>query len=342
MEVFYISLKSFNKFIESLSKEFVCLVPMKFSAHDAPEKESLHYEKFNTELSEKIVVGEIRPSEPIKAVLNYSREKVDSVFKKKQVVIGVKACDINSLSLQDFVFKKVDPPDPFYVRKREDTYIISSDCDLLYENCFCTQAGNNPYSESGFDLNLSSSRNGYLVEVGSDKGKELIKNNDILFTDRVEKRQIEERNSRRKDFTAKLAKQVNDQGVPKFDFLKNKVKDKYTSKIWEEVSKTCIECGACNLGCPTCHCFLISDQKKDALTARFRSWDACLYKRFAVVAGGANPRKYIAERLRNRFEKKFDFFPRVLNKYACTGCGRCFEACPGKIDIREVLKELVK
>jgi predicted aldo/keto reductase-like oxidoreductase len=29
----------------------------------------------------------------------------------------------------------------------------------------------------------------------------------------------------------------------------------------------------------------------------------------------------------------------VLKKYACDGCGRCIEACTGKIDIRDVLKK---
>jgi predicted aldo/keto reductase-like oxidoreductase len=59
------------------------------------------------------------------------------------------------------------------------------------------------------------------------------------------------------------------------------------------------------------------------------------------VAGGANPRRHLYERLRNRFDKKFDFFPQALKICACTGCGRCVEACPGDIDIREVLKGLV-
>ena len=59
------------------------------------------------------------------------------------------------------------------------------------------------------------------------------------------------------------------------------------------------------------------------------------------VAGGANPRRYLYERLRNRFDKKFEFFPNVLGVTGCTGCGRCIEACPGKIDIREVLKKAV-
>ena len=342
MEVLFISQDNFNKFLENLSKEFDCFIPVKFPVPQAKQKrEYLHFEKFNQELVDKIVVGEIRASEPIKSFLNYSRERIDSVPGKKQVLVGIKACDLNSLAIQDFVFKE-DPPDPFYIQKRENTYIISSDCDLLYENCFCTAAGNTPYPQNkDFDLNLSSGINGYLVDIGSDKGRELVDKNEVLFI-KYGAKQIEQRDAKRKEFTAELTKLVSDKGVPRFEDLSERIKQKYASKLWEEKAKTCIECGACNLGCPTCHCFFISDQRKDGLTARFRSWDACLYKRFAVVAGGANPRKHLAERLRNRFDKKFNFFPKVLGTYACTGCGRCFEACPGEIDIREILKELAK
>ena len=74
---------------------------------------------------------------------------------------------------------------------------------------------------------------------------------------------------------------------------------------------------------------------------RLRIWDSCMIKDFARVAGGANPREKLWMRLRNRFEKKFDFFPKVAGEYACTGCGRCIQACPAKIDIRKVLKKLV-
>jgi ferredoxin len=93
--------------------------------------------------------------------------------------------------------------------------------------------------------------------------------------------------------------------------------------------------------CPTCHCFLLFDEKRAQKAIRGRMWDACLYKSFARVAGGANPRKHLHERMRNRFEKKFDFFPSTIGKFACTGCGRCIDACAGDIDIREVLKGLV-
>ena len=41
--------------------------------------------------------------------------------------------------------------------------------------------------------------------------------------------------------------------------------------------------------------------------------------------------------LRNRFEKKFDFFTDRIGHYACDGCGRCTEVCTAGIDIRDVL-----
>jgi L-lactate utilization protein LutB len=31
-----------------------------------------------------------------------------------------------------------------------------------------------------------------------------------------------------------------------------------------------------------------------------------------------------------------------MDALACTGCGRCIEACAGKIDLRDVLKELAR
>jgi formate hydrogenlyase subunit 6/NADH:ubiquinone oxidoreductase subunit I len=103
---------------------------------------------------------------------------------------------------------------------------------------------------------------------------------------------------------------------------------------------TCVECGGCNFICDTCHCFLLTDKKEGHINKRLKLWDACLYANYARVAGGANPLKRRAQRLRFRFTKKFDFFVDNLGMPACCGCGRCIEVCPGKIDIREILKDL--
>jgi len=94
------------------------------------------------------------------------------------------------------------------------------------------------------------------------------------------------------------------------------------------------------MNCPTCHCFLIFDEKKGDGFMRGRSWDGCQYKAFSRVAGGANPLQLRKQRLRNRYIKKFEFFPDNIDLYACTGCGRCIEGCPAEIDLREVFKKL--
>jgi ferredoxin len=120
------------------------------------------------------------------------------------------------------------------------------------------------------------------------------------------------------------------------------MKDGFALDTWKEFMLPCVECGGCNLICDTCHCFLLADRKSDGINAKVRIWDSCLYANYARVAGGANPLKLRAQRLRNRFLKKFDFFVDNLGMPACCGCGRCIEVCPGKIDIREVLKDLAK
>ena len=258
------------------------------------------------------------------------------------MLVGVKNCDITSLLIQDFVFKDTDPPDPFYTKLREDTLIISSDCSMVADNCFCTALGITPYPEKGFDLNLFNEMDDYVTEVGSEKGKALIRENKRLFLTAT-KAQIENRISARESFKEELTEHVKGKDTPGKDKIAGCIKKSYeNADIWKHHASTCIECGACNFCCPTCHCFLLTDQKKGMLNARYKSWDACLYNRFARVAGGANPRKHLYERLRNRFDKKFDFFPNVLDMIACTGCGRCIEACPGKIDIREVLKSAIE
>jgi Fe-S oxidoreductase len=96
------------------------------------------------------------------------------------------------------------------------------------------------------------------------------------------------------------------------------------------------------MNCPTCHCFLLFDSQRHNEYLRSRIWDGCQYKNFTRVAGGANALRFREQRLRNRYIKKFEFFPQNLDLYACTGCGRCIESCPAKIDLREIFKRLAK
>ncbi|MDD5045360.1 MAG: 4Fe-4S dicluster domain-containing protein [Candidatus Omnitrophica bacterium] len=138
----------------------------------------------------------------------------------------------------------------------------------------------------------------------------------------------------------RLKEHLSHHQIPKKEALQEIVVSGLDSPVWKEQMQTCVECGGCVFMCDTCHCFLLSDEPIGTGNQRVRSWDGCLYKNFTRVAGGANPLKMRYMRLRNRYLKKFDFFITNIGFQACCGCGRCIDVCPGKIDIRYILRKL--
>jgi ferredoxin len=198
-----------------------------------------------------------------------------------------------------------------------------------------------PYPEEGFDLNLSPLNDGYLVDIGSAKGEDLVRKYQDYFVPAKEA-QVYARKVKREDLICRLKKHLLPQDLIPGGIAQKLMKEGYGLDTWKEFMRTCVECGGCNFICDTCHCFLLSDAQQGQINKKIRTWDSCLYANYARVAGGANPLKTRAQRLRNRFIKKFDFFVDNLGMPACCGCGRCIEVCPGKIDIREVLKDLAE
>ena len=291
------------------------------------------------------VVAAARPVEPLKAFLFRAREKVADGFEdvvppadgKPLCVVGVKACDLQGLAILDAVFIGPDYTDPLYARGRASTLIVSADCTEPLDVCFCRALRLDPHPREGFDLNLAAVEGGFVVESGSERGEKVLDKLREHFTTAADA-QVAERDRVRAATEEAVDRQVREHGIPALDRLDGAIRRSYDAPLWEEEAERCVECGACNTICPTCHCFLLHDRLDGDSLARFRLWDSCLIKDFARVAGGANPRSRLWMRLRNRFEKKFDYFPRVHGITACTGCGRCVRGCPAGIDIREVLR----
>ncbi|MDP2929484.1 MAG: 4Fe-4S dicluster domain-containing protein [Candidatus Omnitrophota bacterium] len=318
--------------------------------------DKLHFGELDPSKEPTVELGGIRQSQPFKSFLNPARETVigkDNSDSKLAlypseasgtglvIVAGVKACDLSSLVLQDYVFLKGDHEDPFYAFHRNNTTIISCDCVFAKETCFCTAMSGRPYPTKDFDLNLSSLDNQFVIDVGSDKGRRIVNTYKTFFKDCVNS-DLSRRDSMREEVSLQIKDFISKRGTPDTAAMNGAVKKNYDNlDLWQDAASTCVECGACNLVCPTCHCFLLFDACKEQNMGRGKVWDACLYRTFAKVAGNHNPRRHLYERMRNRFDKKFAFFPQMLDYFACTGCGRCIEACPGNIDIREVLKGLV-
>ena len=339
MELYFINKSNLDKLVKSLYKSYKIFAPAKSG-------NNRHYKKITDEGLGDSIIGEIRAVEPIKSFYFPARIKIAEYFSKDSpdkeekpiAIIGAKSCDLASFKIMDYVYAQEPFRDPIYVSKRESGLIISSDCTSYGETCFCVAIGVMPYSMEGFDINLSEIEGGYVAEAGSLKGEKIVKEYFKLF--QSAELYIQKRDLNRKKIKADLLEHVGKSMIPAKDSIQTAFKNKFDSGLWEETSKTCVECGACNIICPACHCFILADQKKEDCFERLRMWDSCLLMSFARVAGGANPRKLLAQRMRNRFDKKFNFFQDTIGRFGCTGCGRCTEACPGKIDIREVLSKL--
>ncbi len=329
MTHFYITHNNFINFIQAFTKQYRVYGLI-------AEAEDLFWQRLNNENTPKITVNRYRALQPIKSFFFPVKEEVTGEPSTlKTMLVGVKACDINHIKTTDAIFIGGATQDPYYTKKRDDTIIISANCDSYKPCCFCTLMNETPYASKGFDLNLSPTRHGYLVETGTQRGQSLVSTHKHLFQD-PQSVLLQERNILR----TRITEAVKDSNK---DFTwtnpKEVVTAGYNSEKWEsDIASTCVECDACRFTCGTCYCFLLAETSK--LWGRIRTWDSCQSTGYFRVAGGGNPKKTRGKRLRNFYACKLAYRPENFGFYACTGCGRCIDVCQGKIDIRKSLQKL--
>ena len=345
-EVYYINNGEFRNFLRKIALSHSVFAPQQ-GLFD------LEFTGVTPEATENIIFPGARLTQPLKFFLYPPREMVTSDPlrpEKKRVLLGVKACDLHAAAILDRIYLDPEIIDPFYRQRREDTIIISDDCPAPAESCFCVLVGGNPFPEKDFDLNLSFLDEGVVVEVGSEKGKALLEDAEVPRAPAEEKhlsQRLEERSKVAKDLREGLKEyQFQLEGLPDF------VEAQYESPKWKEACETCVSCNACTNICPSCHCFLIAVARpqetpghgagdsaggSERVFEHLRLWDSCQSAGFSRVAGRANGGKKITKLFENRFLCKFRYKPKNYGLFACTGCGRCYEACQGKIDVRHVL-----
>ncbi len=286
-----------------------------------------------------------RSVEPLKSLLFGSRRNVATYFEAAKLsppglraIVGASACDLAGLRVLDYVFLEGDHVDTDYQEARRDTLLVACDCTEPREVCFCTYLGGEPHPTDGYDLNLSAADEGFIIESGSQAGQALLEATGGLSEPDAE--QVARRDARRRAVTKRVHEQCANAGLAAADELQGIVGAARDGDLWQQLAEECVECGACNFICPTCHCFLLLDLQERHGFRRFRNWDSCQYPAFAREASGANPRPSRAERLYGRVQKKLEFIPANAGLWGCVGCGRCAEACAGRIDVRETLAEL--
>ncbi|MCL6561027.1 MAG: 4Fe-4S dicluster domain-containing protein [Firmicutes bacterium] len=272
-------------------------------------------------------------------ILSYVREPGSLEIREpggsnKQVLFGVRPCDVKSILALDPVFNGAFP-DEYYRDKRENTTLVALSCTRVMPTCFCGAFGSGPCDSRGADLMFTDLGEQYYVEIVTDKGLALVD----LYRELFSGRDLEKAAAAKDALALKLSnsfyRQVDLTGV------KEVLDCNFDLPYWEEISRKCIGCGICTFVCPTCHCFDIFDHTFGRSEgSRFRCWDSCMFPDFTRMAGGHNPRPTKKERVRNRFMHKLKYHQDRYGLDGCVGCGRCIDRCPVNMDITRIISDI--
>ena len=248
-----------------------------------------------------------------------------------QVFFGAHACDVHALKILDLLYLS-NYIDPYYAVNREKLLVVAYGC-WPDDKCFCDSLDTSNVDD-GFDLALTPLEGRFLVTVATSRGDDVVRASDGLFTpaspDDI-RAYLARLRDRKKAFRLKL-------DVADLPYILEMKKE---DPVWDELARKCLCCGSCSMVCPTCSCFNVVDRiDEDGGASRTRTWDSCLYRDYAVVAGGHNFRADRGDRVRTRYYHKQEAFVREFGMPSCVGCGRCIENCPTGIDVVEVFRHV--
>jgi ferredoxin len=249
------------------------------------------------------------------------------------VIFGARPCDVTGLTFLDRAFRLGGIEDPYWVRRRDQTTVVSLCCPHPVPGCFGPSAGVNETSPEGADVVLTEIDEAYVVEVKSERGQAAIDAAKEAFTPTTEG-DLAAAQQAGETLLAELAEQAINLDEPEA-----RAQEFLQSAAWEQVWNRCLSCGICAFLCPTCHCFDICDQSCRGGGERIRCYDTCSSKIYTKQAGGHNARPTARERLTQRVMHKFSYGPQRLGVIGCVGCGRC-RRCPVDIDLQMELSEV--
>jgi formate hydrogenlyase subunit 6/NADH:ubiquinone oxidoreductase subunit I len=250
----------------------------------------------------------------------------------KYALLGVRACELAAIAVQDRIFLEGPYVDPVYAERRAALCIIAVNCTVAASTCFCTSMDTGPECQSGFDLGLTELPDGFVATAGSGLGNSLLSQ---LPTRPATNEELGAAADLRQRAADQITKHFPAEGVRE-DLLGN-----LDHPHWDDVATRCLSCTNCTMVCPTCFCNTVeevSDLTGDQVE-RVRQWDSCFNFDFSYTAGGV-----VRDDRRSRFRQwlihKLATWHDQFESSGCVGCGRCITWCPVGIDLTEEVAAL--
>jgi formate hydrogenlyase subunit 6/NADH:ubiquinone oxidoreductase subunit I len=272
----------------------------------------------------------------------WSAQRTDKNFKitpedkppRKMAFLGVRACELHAIAIQDKIFLEGSFVDPHYKSRRENACLIAVNCTQSAGTCFCVSMNTGPKATAGFDLSLTEVIDGnkhyFVADAGTPLGEDILKD--------IAHRGPQDGEVLRADDLINQTK-ANMQRSMDTANIKELLYDNLEHPQWEKVAQRCLSCANCTMACPTCFCSSVEDVND--LTGdhaqRWRKWDSCFTADFTYIHGG-NIRSSTKSRYRQWMTHKLASWQDQFGMSGCVGCGRCIAWCPVGIDITEEAK----
>ncbi|RMF36817.1 MAG: sulfite reductase subunit A [Planctomycetota bacterium] len=245
----------------------------------------------------------------------------------KYAFLGVRACELAAMRVQDRVFMAGPYVDPAYHQRRSGALIIAVNCSQAAPTCFCTSMGTGPQCTSGFDLALTELTDGFVIAAATRDGEEILSELKSRPATVEELRQA-----------AAVTQRAAEQVERRLDTTN--IRDVLFANLdhprWDDVAQRCLSCANCTMVCPTCFCSSVQEVSdlSGQHVERQRQWDSCFNFDFSYMNGGVI-RDTTRSRYRQWLTHKLASWIDQFGSSGCVGCGRCIAWCPVGIDLTE-------